>query len=80
MNDVSPVKTSDGTEPLCSTSGFVAWFADRPWLFVTGAFLVLISVWVIFFTLALKNPVRDVLKDPLPTAPATATSDESATH
>jgi hypothetical protein len=44
------------------------WLADRPWLFVVGAFALLIGVWTTFITLALQNPVRDVLKNPLTTA------------
>lgn len=43
------------------------WLADRPWLFVIGAFSLLIGVWATFLTLALQNPPRDLLKNPLPT-------------
>lgn len=53
----------------------IGWLADHPWLFVVGAFLLVIGVWAVFFTLALKNPTRDVLKDPLP--PPASTPAES---
>lgn len=68
-------------EPEASPApgGVIGWLADRPWLFVVGAFAVLIAVWVIFFVIALKHPVRDVLKDPLP-APTAAPSHDSTIH
>lgn len=48
-------------------NGVTGWLADRPWLFVVGAFSLLIGVWATFLTLALQNPPRDLLKNPLPT-------------
>jgi hypothetical protein len=49
------------------STGLGGWLADHPWVFVLGAFALLIGVWTTFLTLALRNPVRDVLKNPLPT-------------
>ena len=51
---------------VARSNGLSGWLADRPWLFVVGAFALLIGVWTTFITLALKNPPRDVLKNPLP--------------
>ena len=62
-------------EPPPRGNGLTGWLADRPWLFVVGAFGLLIGVWSTFLTLAMKNPVRDVLKNPLP-----ATADVRAGH
>jgi len=45
----------------------VTWLADRPWIFVLAGFSLLIGAWATFLTLALKNPPRDVLKNPPPT-------------
>lgn len=57
----------DASAPAARSNGVGGWLADHPWLFVVGAFALLISVWATFLTLALKNPPRDVLKNPLPT-------------
>ena len=62
-------------KPAVRSNGVTGWLADRPWLFVVGAFALLIGVWSTFLTLAMKNPVRDVLKNPLPT-----TADVRAGH
>jgi|GEM_PF-3063055 len=58
-----------------ASAGPAAWLADRPWIFVVGAFSLLIGVWTTFITLALQNPPRDVLKNPLP-----ATADVRSGH
>jgi hypothetical protein len=55
------------TKASARSTGLGGWLADRPWVFVLGAFALLIGVWTTFLTLALRNPVRDVLKNPLPT-------------
>jgi len=52
--------------PKAASNGLTGWLADRPWIFVVGAFSLLIGVWATFITLAVRNPVRDVLKNPLP--------------
>lgn len=52
--------------PTPSSNSLTGWLADRPWIFVVGAFSLLIGVWATFITLAVQNPVRDVLKNPLP--------------
>lgn len=37
----------------------IEFVANRPWILIIGGFLLLISVWVFFFTLAANNqPVR----------------------
>lgn len=46
--------------------GVTGWLADRPWVLVAGAFALLIGAWSAFLTLAMLNPVRDVLDNPLP--------------
>lgn len=68
-------KGAPDAPPPRRASAITGWLADRPWLFVTGAFALLIGVWATFLTLALKNPVRDVLKNPLP-----ATADVRTGH
>jgi hypothetical protein len=59
-------KDTPAASPVPPGRGLIGWLADRPWLFVVGAFALLIGIWATFLTLALKNPVRDVLKNPLP--------------
>jgi hypothetical protein len=51
---------------LPSAGEIGGWLADRPWLFVVLAFSLMIGAWVTFFTLAMRHPPRDVLKNPLP--------------
>ncbi|MFN0127117.1 MAG: hypothetical protein ACKV19_10590 [Verrucomicrobiales bacterium] len=63
----SPDDSHPHSPSPASSSGIIGWLADRPWLFVVGAFALLIGVWTTFITLALRNPPRDVLKNPLPT-------------
>lgn len=60
--------------PTRAANGLTVWLADRPWIFVVGAFSLLIGVWATFITLAVQNPVRDVLRNPLPESPRVSAS------
>jgi hypothetical protein len=65
-DDAEP-KAAAASRKAAGGAGVTGWLADRPWIFVVGAFSLLIGVWTTFITLALLNPPRDVLKNPLPT-------------
>lgn len=38
----------------------IKWFNDRPWIYVVGAFVVLMSFWAVLLTISIKNQPEKV--------------------